>query len=75
MPTPLVIGNVYDPNTPYVVAPQLAAAVGGRLVTYVGYGHTWLLNGSANACMENVVTSYFVHGIVPAKGTRCSAAP
>ena len=51
-PTPLVIGNVYDPNTPYVVAPQLAAAIGGRLVTYVGYGHTWLLNGSTNTCMD-----------------------
>ena len=74
-PTPLVIGNVYDPNTPYVVAPQLAAATGGRLVTYVGYGHTWLLNGSTNACMQNVVTSYLVDGVVPAKGTRCSASP
>ena len=74
VPTPLVIGNVYDPNTPYVVAPQLAAAVGGRLVTYVGYGHTWLLNGSTNACMDDVVTSYFVDGVVPAKGTRCRAS-
>ena len=75
VPTPLVIGNVYDPNTPYVVAPQLASAVGGRLVTYDGYGHTWLLNGSTNACMENLVTSYFVQGVVPPKGTRCSASP
>lgn len=74
-PTPLVIGNVYDPNTPYVVAPQLAAATGGRLVTYVGYGHTWLLNGSTNSCMQNVVTSYIVDGVVPAKGTRCSSSP
>ena len=74
VPTPLVIGNVYDPNTPYVVAPQLASAVGGRLVTYVGYGHTWLLNGSTNPCMDNVVTSYFVDGVVPAEGTRCSAS-
>jgi hypothetical protein len=70
----LVIGNVYDPNTPYVVAPQLATAVGGRLVTYVGYGHTWLLNGSTNACMDNVVTSYFLNDVVPPKGTRCSAS-
>lgn len=75
VPTPLVIGNVYDPNTPYVVAPQLASAVGGRLVTYVGYGHTWLLNGSTNACMQSLVTAYFVHGAVPARGTRCSASP
>jgi pimeloyl-ACP methyl ester carboxylesterase len=72
VPTPLVIGNVYDPNTPYVVAPQLAAAIGGRLVTYVGYGHTWLLNGSADPCMQHVVSSYFVRGVIPIKGTRCS---
>ncbi len=74
-PAPLVIGNVYDPNTPYVMAPQLAAATGGRLVTYVGYGHTWLLNGSTNTCMDNVVTSYIVDGVVPPRGTRCSATP
>jgi hypothetical protein len=24
--------------------------------------------------MDNVVTSYFVHGVVPAKGTRCRAS-
>jgi pimeloyl-ACP methyl ester carboxylesterase len=74
-PTPLVIGNVYDPNTPYVVAPQLAAVTGGRLVTYVGYGHTWLLNASSNTCMQSVVTSYIVDGVLPARGTRCSASP
>ena len=72
-PAPLVIGNVYDPNTPYVVAPQLAAAIGGRLVTYVGDGHTWLLNGSTNECMQAVVTAYFVNGTLPARGTRCTA--
>jgi pimeloyl-ACP methyl ester carboxylesterase len=71
--TPLVIGNVYDPNTPYTSAVRLAADTGGRLVTYVGYGHSWLLNGSTNACMLGVVTSYLVNGVLPAKGTRCTA--
>jgi hypothetical protein len=74
-PAPLVIGNVHDPSTPYVVAPRLAAATGGRLVTYVGYGHTWLLNGSTNTCMDNVVTSYIIDSVLPPKGTRCSASP
>ena len=73
-PTALVIGNVHDPNTPYVVAPRLAAAVGGRLVTYVGYGHTWLLNGSKNACMDGVLTAYLTNAGLPAKGLRCSGA-
>jgi pimeloyl-ACP methyl ester carboxylesterase len=71
---PLVIGNTYDPNTPYAVARQLAPAVGGRLVTYVGYGHSWLLNGSANVCMQGVVSSYLIDGALPAPGTRCVAS-
>ncbi|MGH9017473.1 MAG: alpha/beta fold hydrolase, partial [Acidimicrobiales bacterium] len=54
-PTPLVIGNTGDPTTPYAGARDLTAAIGGRLVTYVGYGHTWLLNGSSDACMQAVV--------------------
>ena len=57
------------PQHPHVAAPQSLSAIGGRLVTYVGYGHTWLLNGSTNACMANLVTLYFVGGVVPAKGT------
>ncbi|MFZ0666685.1 MAG: alpha/beta fold hydrolase [Acidimicrobiales bacterium] len=73
-PTSLVIGNTYDPNTPYDFAVQLASAIGGRLVTYVGYGHTWLLNGSTNVCMQNVVTAYLVNGVVPPKGVQCAAS-
>lgn len=72
-PTPLVIGNTGDPNTPYTSALHLTSAIDGRLVTYVGYGHTWLLNGSKNACMEAVVSKYFIDGVLPAKGTRCEA--
>ncbi len=72
-PTTLVVGNTHDPNTPYVSARRLASDIGGRLVTYVGYGHTWLLNGSANACMQAIVASYLTNGTLPAPGTRCAA--
>ncbi len=72
-PPALVIGNQSDPNTPYVSARRLAADIGGRLVTYVGGGHTWLLNGSANPCMQGVVEDYLVSGVVPPPGTRCPA--
>jgi pimeloyl-ACP methyl ester carboxylesterase len=71
---PLVIGNTYDPNTPYAAARLLAPTVGGRLVTYVGYGHSWLLNGSTNVCMGDVVSTYLLHDALPAPGTRCVAA-
>ena len=70
---PLVIGNTYDPNTPYAAAQLLAAAVGGRLITYVGYGHSWLLNGSADTCMQDAVTNYLIEGVVPPPGTRCAS--
>ncbi len=72
---PLVIGNTGDPNTPYAVAQRLAPAIGGRLVTYVGYGHSWLLNGSANPCMQAVVSTYLVQDVLPAPSTRCVAGP
>ena len=71
---PLIIGNTFDPNTPYAVARRLAPAVGGQLVTYVGYGHSWLLNGSANICMQEVVSSYLIDGTLPAPGTRCASS-
>ena len=72
-PAPLVIGNTFDPNTPYVSARRLASDIGGRLATYVGYGHTWLLNGSANPCMQAVVSTYLADGVLPVRGTRCPA--
>ena len=70
---PLIIGNTGDPNTPYAAAPLLARAVGGRLVTYIGFGHSWLLNGSSNTCMQRVVSDYFIRGMLPTPNTRCAA--
>lgn len=72
-PTPLVVGNTGDPNTPYLGARQLSEAIGGRLLTYVGYGHTWLLDNSTNRCMQDAVAGYLVDGVLPARGTRCEA--
>jgi pimeloyl-ACP methyl ester carboxylesterase len=73
-PTPLVIGNTGDPNTPYAAAHALTSAIGGRLVTFVFSGHSWLLNGSTNACMQKVVGDYLVNAALPARGTRCDAS-
>ena len=72
-PTPLVIATTGDPNTPYTGVAQLSAVIGGRLVTNVAAGHTWLLNDSTNACMEGVVTSYLVDRAPPQAGERCSS--
>ena len=70
-PPILVIGNTGDPNTPYASARLLASAIRGRLVTYIAYSHSWLLNGNTDACMQAVVGSYLAAGTLPAAGTRC----
>jgi hypothetical protein len=72
-PTPLVIGSTGDANTTYASARAITSAIGGRLLTYEGYGDGWLLNGSANACMQKIVADYLVNDALPARGTRCAA--
>lgn len=66
----LVIGSTGDPATPYEwsvsLAEQLESAV---LVTRVGEGHTAFNQG--NACIDDVVTAYFIDDVVPADDLRC----
>ncbi|MGO8871021.1 MAG: alpha/beta hydrolase [Acidimicrobiales bacterium] len=71
-PPILVIGNTGDPNTPLVGAQHLATDIAGaRLATWVGWGHTWLLSGSSDTCMQQVVTTYLTGAGLPAPGTVC----
>jgi pimeloyl-ACP methyl ester carboxylesterase len=72
-PPILVIGNTGDPNTPHIGAVHLAAIFPSATVaTWRGWGHTWLLSGSSDACMQRVVTTYLTgHGLPPA-GTVCN---
>lgn len=67
----LVVGNTYDPATPYpwavALADQLSTA---RLLTFVGDGHTAYGNG--NRCIDSAVNDYFVSGTMPVTGTRCT---
>lgn len=69
----LVIGNTGDPNTPHTGAVALATALGsGHLVTWEGWGHTWLLNGSTDICMQQLVDAYLQTLTVPAAGATCA---
>ena len=52
-------------------SPWPAALGTGHLVTWDGWGHTWLLNGSTDACMQQVVDGYLETRTVPAAGTTC----
>jgi pimeloyl-ACP methyl ester carboxylesterase len=71
-PPVLVIGNTGDPNTPIIEAKHLAAIFpSARLLTWRGWGHTWLLSGSGDECMQMLVTTYLMGGGPPRSGTVC----
>ena len=66
----LVVGNTYDPATPYQDSVHLAKELArARLLTVDGYGHTALLNPSR--CVNNYESNYFVKGALPPTGTVC----
>jgi pimeloyl-ACP methyl ester carboxylesterase len=67
----LVVGNHFDPATPYrgaVAASQLLP--NSRLLSYAGWGHTAFV-GAGNYCVDSHVTGYLLTGRVPAEGTVC----
>jgi len=72
-PPILVVGNTGDPNTPLIGAKHLAAIfpVASQL-TWKGWGHTWLLSGATNGCMQQHLSTYLVDGARPVAGTVCS---
>jgi pimeloyl-ACP methyl ester carboxylesterase len=66
----LVIGNTFDPETPYEGAVAMTRYLArARLLTVDGYGHTVLLNPSA--CAQNYESSYFIDGTLPPPGIVC----
>lgn len=66
----LVVGNYYDPATPYhgaVIADDLLPR--STLLTYAGWGHTAFALG--NTCIDLSVTRYLVTERPPTPGTVC----
>jgi pimeloyl-ACP methyl ester carboxylesterase len=67
----LVINNTHDAATPFQNAIAMTHDLAdARLLAVKGYGHIALLNPST--CADNYMTSYFLTGALPAKGTVCS---
>ena len=66
----LVVGNSYDPATPYHGA-RIADDLLPRstLLTYSGWGHTAFALG--NTCIDRSVTRYLVTEQPPTEGTVC----
>ena len=66
----LLIGTLYDPNTPYAATLRMAAQLPNtRVLTETGGGHTALLNKSD--CIDNYVADYLINGTLPPVNTRC----
>lgn len=66
----LVIGNTYDPSTPYEGSAAMSRVLArARLLTVDGYGHTVFLNPSQ--CASEYITNYFIKGELPPEGTIC----
>jgi len=66
----LVVGTTRDPATPYEWSRTVAGTLdSGRLLTYVGDGHTAYRRG--NGCIDRAVDAYLLRGELPAEGTRC----
>jgi pimeloyl-ACP methyl ester carboxylesterase len=70
LPKTLVVSVTGDPATPYQAGVDLAAALGGSLISVQGNQHTASLQG--NKCIDDVVTAYLVDLQVPAGQTNCT---
>jgi len=71
-PPILLIGNTGDPNTPLVNTEHLALIFPkASMVTWRGWGHTWLLSGASDTCVQQVVATYLTVGGRPHPGTVC----
>jgi len=65
----LVVGNLFDPATPYHGAVTLDRLLPrSRLLTLAGWGHTSLF---ASSCIDSYVNTYLLSSRVPPKGTVC----
>jgi pimeloyl-ACP methyl ester carboxylesterase len=66
--TVLVVGNTFDPATPYMFAKRMARQLGNaRLLTLNGFGHT----SQESVCIRKAVRAYLVDGALPARGKVC----
>ncbi len=66
----LVIGNEFDPATPYAGAQAVASMMpGARLLTVHAWGHTSLF---LSACVDEAEARYLIDQQLPPAGAQCS---
>jgi pimeloyl-ACP methyl ester carboxylesterase len=69
----LIVGNLFDPATPYhgaVTASELLP--NSRLLTYAGWGHSAF---ASSPCVSNALSAYLISGELPSPGSTCPAGP
>jgi hypothetical protein len=68
----VIVGTTGDPATPYIWAQGLSQLLtDSRLLTFVGDGHTG--QGRGNGCIDDAIDAFYLKGILPAVGLRCTA--
>ncbi len=68
--TVLIVGNLYDPATPYHGAVKVRDLLpNSSLLTLDGWGHASLF---LSRCIDRAVSQYFLSGRAPADGTVCA---
>lgn len=66
----LVIGNSFDPATPFAGSVRMAQELAdARLLVVHGFGHTVLINPSR--CAQDYIAAYLVDGVLPPTGATC----
>lgn len=66
----LVVGNLYDPATPYSGAQTVAAQLPrARLLTLAGWGHTSL---GKSTCIDGYLARYLIDRLLPPVGAICA---
>ncbi len=72
LPPVVVVGNRFDPVTPYSGSVRLSEILtGSSLVTFEGGGHTIVFQGVP--CVDEAIAAYLVDGTVPPAGLSCQA--
>jgi pimeloyl-ACP methyl ester carboxylesterase len=69
----LIVGNHFDPATPYHGAMAASELLpNAALLTYGGWGHTAYIS-AGNFCVDSHVTRYLLTGQLPEAGTVCQS--
>ncbi|OJD34142.1 nedd8-like protein [Diplodia corticola] len=68
----LLVGNTWDPVTPFLSAKNLTYSLEGSVaLEHRGAGHG--SSAQISVCTSNAIRAYFLNGTMPAPGTVCEA--